>query len=399
MLAILVATAAVLGERGPASWPFSCNANQSAQDIVAGLRIPGQVVVVTGADGDGGRAVVMAAATAGATVVLCGRNATRINATIKSTLAVVPAAKLDVSIFDLADLRSTRLAAQRLLAAYPTISALVNNAGGMSMAGKLTADSYDEMFEVQNLAPALLTDVLIPALIRGRGRVVNVASSAAYDPLPSKHLAADMLGFARDKPALSGPVGYGVSKRLVIHYTAELHTRMNGSISAIAVNPGYFRTPPFSLADKLACATVMKFHPCPQSPEQGASVVTFAALVPGAEAASGRLLDFETSIGALGLWSQTGENCVPRTLPKWDAAEVAKWYDAVQLVIRAEKERAGHPDDCPGSCSTGCGGSCICHGCQPFYCISRSSPEYKASQNEQKLRAVIRAATGITVTN
>lgn len=253
------------------------------------------------------------------------------------------------------------------------------------MAGRLTADGYDEMFQVQNIAPALLTHVLLPALVQGSGRVINVASSAAFDTIPLKHLAADMLTYARGHPDLSSLEGYGVSKLLVIYYTAELSKRAN-SIAPIAVNPGYFRDAPFSIVDKLACDTVARFRPCPQLPDQGAAVVAFAALVPGAEAAAGSLLDFRTSLGALGTWSQDGENCVPRPLPTWDAVESGKWYDLVQSIILGVMAMPLGSSSCPGDCSIGCGAGCTCHGCQPFYCIGPNSPELEDIQAERELR-------------
>lgn len=109
---------------------------------------------------------------------------------------------------------------------------------------------------------------------------------------------------------------------------------------AYSANPGLFRVPPFKLADKLACDAVMKFTPCPMLPDQGAAVVAFAALVPGAAAAAGQLLDFETRVDAFGVWSQHGSSCVPRPLPAWGEGQANAFYQLVQQVIGDGSEGA-----------------------------------------------------------
>ena len=325
----------------PPPWPFACAANTTAEEIAAPLKLHGRTVVVTGADGRSGSAVARAAALAGAKVVLVGRNKTRIQDTATAIMKDLPTAQLATEIFDLGNLTDTKAGGVRLVSRFQSIHVLVNNAGG-EMEG-VTTDGYATMFSVMNIAPALLTDVLMPALDAAEGRVVNVGSAAGFDPLPLKHTADRMMDYARAKPTLSGGIGYGVSKFLVVHYTQQLDAWMRARASparraagALAVNPGLFRTPPFSTTDKLACDAVMRFEPCPQLPEQGAAGIAFAALVDGAGDAPAdlRLIDFETRHGPLGLtWTQHGDSCVPRPAPKWDPAEASKWFDLVQRAI------------------------------------------------------------------
>jgi NAD(P)-dependent dehydrogenase (short-subunit alcohol dehydrogenase family) len=323
----------------PAPWAFSCAANTTAYEIATPLRLQGKTVVVTGADGRSGAVLARAAVIAGAEVVLVGRNASRVEATAAAILGDHPYALLQTAAFDLANLTDTRAGGARLLARFPSVDVLINNAGG-EMDG-VTADGYARMFSVMNIAPALLTTILLPALDRARGRVVNVGSAAGFDPLPPRHTADDMMRYARADPSLPGALGYGVSKFLVVHYTSHLDAWIRARPSpratgALVVNPGLFRSPPFSLSDELACKAAMRFEPCPQLPEQGAAPIAFAALVDGAGAAPAkeRLIDFETRFGPLGLlWTQHGQSCTPRPLPKWDAAEAARWFELVQQVV------------------------------------------------------------------
>ena len=195
-------------------WPYHCPASETVQDVAKNLSLPNAVIVVTGADGKSGSAVVLAAAMAQANVVLVGRNFDKLNATLTATAAAVPGSKpkLSIEVFDLASLNATRAGAKRLLAAHPKIDALVNNAGGVI--DGVTEDGFNAMFQVQNIAPALLTDVLLPALAAaGAGaRVVNVASAASFAPLPLRgHAADDMWKYAHGAPALEGDLGYALA--------------------------------------------------------------------------------------------------------------------------------------------------------------------------------------------
>lgn len=113
---------------------------------------------------------------------------------------------------------------------------------------------------------------------------------------------------------------------------ARASVRSASVISHISVNPGFFRVPPFTPDQKAQCAQALHFSPCPQTPAQGAASTAFAALTPGAQAATGQMLDFKTDIGADG-WMQSGETCVPRPLPSWVQAESEAWYEAVQRIV------------------------------------------------------------------
>jgi len=334
----------IVATASPSAWPFACDASTTVQDISAVLRLSDSVVVVTGADGRSGAQIALAAALTNATVVLHGRNATKVGAAVSMIRTSVPDAKLRTAIFNLGSLNDTASGAAGLLQKYPKIDVLVNNAGGIDQA--VTADGYVGTFQVNAIAPALLARALAPALARAPApRVVYVASASNYDGVtkgawPAKRTAADFLGYARAAPAVSLVAAYGISKLLLVWYVKVLQARepqptaTATATTHISVNPGFFRTPPFTPGQKEECREAMHFTPCPQTPDQGAASTAFAALVPGAEAAAGRMLDFATTIDKVGgKWVQGGETCVPRPLPDWDEAEAEKWYDSVQQIL------------------------------------------------------------------
>jgi len=71
-----------------------------------------------------------------------------------------------------------RLAAE-LLADHDRIDILANNAGGMFATRTVSPDGREMTFQVNHLAPFLLTNLLLPSLTRAPdgARVINTASS------------------------------------------------------------------------------------------------------------------------------------------------------------------------------------------------------------------------------
>jgi NAD(P)-dependent dehydrogenase (short-subunit alcohol dehydrogenase family) len=70
-------------------------------------------------------------------------------------------------VADFADLAQVRDLAARLQDACPLIDVLANNAGGIMGARELTADGFEKTFQVNHLAPFLLTLTLMPVLSVG----------------------------------------------------------------------------------------------------------------------------------------------------------------------------------------------------------------------------------------
>ena len=74
---------------------------------------------------------------------------------------------------------AARCLASELRATYPRIDVLANNAGGIMGARAVTKDGFEKIFQVNHLAPFLLTHLLMPALIPGQAKVLQTSSIAA----------------------------------------------------------------------------------------------------------------------------------------------------------------------------------------------------------------------------
>ena len=66
-------------------------------------------------------------------------------------------------------------------AKYPRIDVLANNAGGVSSAGsrQVTIDGHERAFQVNYLAPFLLTTLVLDRLIESQATVISTSTSVA----------------------------------------------------------------------------------------------------------------------------------------------------------------------------------------------------------------------------
>ena len=189
-----------------------------------------RTIVLTGASDGIGAAAARRLVGAGHHVVLVGRSAAKTEAV---------AAELDAPFFlaDFAELAQVRRLAADLLAAHPRIDVLANNAGGIMGERELTVDRYEKTFQVNHLAPFLLTELLLPALVAGRATVIQTASRAAQ--LFSRFDVDDLQNAHR----YAAHRAYGNAKLANILFTQELQRRYGGQgLSAVAFHPGVVGT-------------------------------------------------------------------------------------------------------------------------------------------------------------
>ena len=138
----------------------------------------GKTVLITGANSGIGKVTAAALAGMGASVILACRRPDAAQQAIAEIRREHPQAQLDFVALDLASLASVRRAAAEVMAKYPVLDVLINNAGLANMQRQTSEDGYEMTFAVNHLGPFLLTNLLLPALRAGKGRVITVASGA-----------------------------------------------------------------------------------------------------------------------------------------------------------------------------------------------------------------------------
>src|SRR3954447_11972948 len=130
----------------------------------------GKTIVITGASAGVGAAAARQLADLGADVVVVGRSPDK-------TAAVARSIGTEPLVADFARLSDVRRLAEQLLERCPKIDVLANNAGGIFPRRTVTEDGHELTFQVNHLAPFLLTALLRDRLVEtGGSRVITTSS-------------------------------------------------------------------------------------------------------------------------------------------------------------------------------------------------------------------------------
>ncbi len=190
-------------------------------------RVTPRTIVITGASDGIGAAAARQLRRKGENIVVVGRSESK-------TAAVAAELQADYFVADFADLSQVRALAEKIHSEYPHIDVLLNNAGGMGTKIHLTPDGYEHTYQVNYLAPFLLTTQLLDVLLHSRATIVNTTSSSHR--LVFRATVDDLENTASRRPSTA----YALSKLAIVLFTRELHRRYHASgLSVAAVHPGY----------------------------------------------------------------------------------------------------------------------------------------------------------------
>jgi NAD(P)-dependent dehydrogenase (short-subunit alcohol dehydrogenase family) len=218
-------------------------------------------------------------ARSGDQVVLVGRSPVK-------TSAVAAEIGAEGHVADFADLGQVRKLAAEIGRRYPRIDVLVNNAGLIAGAARtVTADGHELTFQVNHLAPFLLTALLRDQLSAAGASVITTSSRAGTTR--DARVNTDDLDMAADYDGLRA---YKASKLANVLFTREIARRWAPlGISAAAVHPGMVRSQ-WGKSGPPAVRAVVKspFRLLMRSPERGAdTIVWLASTTPGKDWTTG----------------------------------------------------------------------------------------------------------------
>jgi uncharacterized protein len=183
---------------------------------------PDRTCVVTGASSGIGAEIALLLAARGLGVTLVARNEAKL-VSLADELTRRYGVEAGVIVADLADEESRTAIATELEARSLLVNVLVNNAGFSTMGPVHLSDPGREVAMVRTDVEAVvhLCSLFVAGMVERRsGAVLNVASTAAFQPLP-------------------GQAAYGASKAFVLSYSHALRGELRGKgVTVTVLCPG-----------------------------------------------------------------------------------------------------------------------------------------------------------------
>ena len=194
-------------------------------DSIPALPLTGKTALVTGASQGIGRSVALHLAAGGARVILAARNADKLAGVAGEIQAA--GGEAYPHPLDISQESSIKDAAKAVLTAHGTVEILVNNAGitrdGLLM--RMKRQDWDDVFTTNVAGAFLLTQALLPAMVKARwGRIVNISSIVG-------------------QTGQAGQVNYAAAKAALLGFTKALAREVaSRAITGNAGAPGYIAT-------------------------------------------------------------------------------------------------------------------------------------------------------------
>jgi NAD(P)-dependent dehydrogenase (short-subunit alcohol dehydrogenase family) len=243
----------------------------------------GSQILITGASNGIGLAAAAALAALGADIAIVGRQATR----TKAAAAQIQrrsrnTVRVEAFVADLGSQAAVRGLAGEVLARYPRLDVLINNAGAMHSRRQLTEDGIELTWAVNHLAPFLLTTLLLDRLkASAPARVITTASDAHHGAeIPFHDLNAER--------SYRGFVRYQQSKLANILFTRELARRLDGSgATASCFHPGLVASNFNRNNGPLMSLAMTLLWPLSRTVEEGAQTLIWLASAARLEGSNG----------------------------------------------------------------------------------------------------------------
>lgn len=185
------------------------------------MKTTGNTILVTGGGSGIGLALAQRWHDAGNNVIVTGRNAAKLEA------AIAGRPNMSAMTLDVTDANAIAAFAKEVIAKFPGLNILVNNAGVMMYEA---ADARRDLTDAETtvitniLGPIRLTDALVDHLAAQDGSaIVNVTSGLAFVPLPK------------------APT-YSATKAAMHSYSVALRVQLEGKVEVIELAPPAVRT-------------------------------------------------------------------------------------------------------------------------------------------------------------
>lgn len=270
----------------------------SASEAVVGLNLSGKVFVITGGYSGLGAATSKALASAGATVVIAGRNANSQTEFSERLMSSLPGIRLSTDAcltVDLSDLASVATFARNLKSRYDRIDCLINNAGVMNTPPGTTREGFEIQFGTNVIGHHLLARVLADRTKR-QVWLSSAGHTLIGDP-PGNHDLVKAPRIDIDAIRSIDPQNYDSWRRyqqskLAAILLAKQFAKNHTHLKTCAVHPGVVRTnlsrhmSPWLMVRYLVSGLLGRSQKI-VGPDEGARTQTLCAVMPDADLQNG----------------------------------------------------------------------------------------------------------------
>ncbi|KAL2100856.1 hypothetical protein ACEWY4_002617 [Coilia grayii] len=194
-------------------------------------RVQDSVVVITGASSGLGKECARVFHAAGARLILCGRNQTRLQELVqelgKTTNSKIKTYTPHTVTFDLSNTDTVAAAGEQILKCYGHVDVLINNAG-ISYRGNIMDTHVSvqrDVMETNYFGPVALTQAILPSMVqRHSGHIVAISSVQGRMAIPYRS-------------------AYAASKHATQAYFDCLRAEVERfGLQVTVISPGYIRT-------------------------------------------------------------------------------------------------------------------------------------------------------------
>ena len=239
--------------------------------------------VITGSTSGIGKVTALELAKKGHAVYMLVRNTEKGEQVRQEIIAQAGNKNVYVIKCDVSDLQSVRGAAEELTGKLFGINILINNAGSAFLKKKISKDGFEMTFALNHLGHFLLTESLMPLLLKGQARIINVSSEGHrrakpnFDDLKWEQTPYKMLK------------AYGISKLYNIYFTKSLAEKYGAKgIVSYALHPGVVNTNIWDGMTGVGRILIWFLKLIMITPEKGAETTIYLATQPKLEKKSGK---------------------------------------------------------------------------------------------------------------
>jgi NAD(P)-dependent dehydrogenase (short-subunit alcohol dehydrogenase family) len=216
----------------------SFGATSTTDDVLSGVNLKGKRILITGVSAGLGVETARSLAAHGAQVVGAARDLNKAKAATEQVRkeAAANGGGFELIELDLANLKSVRACADRLLAKGEAFDVVIANAGVMATPFGHTADGFETQFGTNHLGHFVLVN-RIASLIRDGGRLINLSSAG------HRYSNVDLDDPNFQRAPYEPFVAYGRSKTANILFAVAFDKRhRDRRVRAAAVHPGGIKT-------------------------------------------------------------------------------------------------------------------------------------------------------------